>query len=61
MRTETVFLVEDHHETAGSNWGYWAHVYLGIEKAKAGVEHWAQRGGVGRLRWEDGPFGIMIA
>jgi hypothetical protein len=59
MTIETVYLVEDH--TKGSDRTYWAHVYLSAGKAKAGVEHWAERGGVGRLRWEEGSFGVLMA
>jgi hypothetical protein len=59
MTIETVYLVEDH--TRGSNRAYWAHVYLSTQKAKAGVKHWARRGGVSRLRWEEGSFDVLIA
>jgi hypothetical protein len=58
MTIETVYLVEDHQSDSNR---YWAHVYLSAARAKAGVEYWYQRSGVGRLRWEDGSFGVMIA
>jgi len=32
---------------------YFAHVYLSREKAKAGVEHWAECGGHGAVRWQE--------
>ncbi|MFC7344538.1 hypothetical protein [Saccharopolyspora griseoalba] len=48
----TVYLVEDHTEP-GQNLRYWAHVYLSLERAKADVETYAQRGGHGPVRWSD--------
>ncbi|MGH3469298.1 MAG: hypothetical protein ACRDQF_16370 [Thermocrispum sp.] len=48
-----VYLVEDHTDPEPTTYTrYFAHVYLSRDKAKAGVEHWAQRGGHGAVRWE---------
>jgi hypothetical protein len=50
----TVHLVEIHTDPEPApHTRYFAHVYLSPAKAKAGVEHWARRGGHGELRWED--------
>lgn len=49
-----VYLVEDHTDPEPkSHTVYFAHVYLSRDKAKAGVEHWAQRGGHGAVRWKE--------
>jgi hypothetical protein len=57
MTIEAVYLVE----ASSSKGERWADVYLSAEKAKVGIEHWAQRCGVGRLRWEDDSSGVMTA
>lgn len=49
-----VYLVEDHTDPEPTtHTKYWAHVYLSHDKAKAGVEVYAERGGHGALRWEE--------
>lgn len=49
-----VYLVEiDTDDEPATHTKYFAHVYLSPEKAKAGVEHWAERGGHGAVRWEE--------
>ncbi|MFI6816011.1 hypothetical protein ACIBG7_26645 [Nonomuraea sp. NPDC050328] len=48
-----VYLVED--QTAAepkAHIHYWAHVYVSVQRARAGVEHFAERGGHGPLRWK---------
>jgi hypothetical protein len=48
-----VYLVEDHtDQEPKSHTAYWAHVYLSLDKAKAGVEDFSDRGGHGAVRWE---------
>lgn len=49
-----VYLVEDHTDLEPVPYTkYFAHVYLSRDKATAGVEHWAERGGHGAVRWVD--------
>lgn len=54
-RTPTrVYLVEDDSDRDNAPYTrYWAHVYLSLDKAKAGVETYAERGGHGPVRWVD--------
>ncbi|RBM18124.1 hypothetical protein DI005_20235 [Prauserella sp. PE36] len=50
----TVYLVEDHTDDEPAPYTrYWLHVYTSRDKAKAGVEHYAQRGGHGPVRWQE--------
>lgn len=56
---KTVYLVEDHTDPEPKNHTrYWAHVYLSLDKAKAEVERFAERGGHGAVRW--GPPGPAL-
>lgn len=49
-----VYLVEDHTDPEMAPCTkYFAHVYLSCDKAKAGVEQWAKRGGHGSVRWQE--------
>lgn len=49
-----VYLVEDHTDPEPTTYTkYFAHVYRSRDKAKAGVEHWSERGGHGSVRWEE--------
>jgi hypothetical protein len=41
MTVDTVFIVENGPGSGQS--GRWAHVYLSMAKAKAGVAHWAAK------------------
>jgi len=51
---DIVYLAEDHTDLEPANHTrYFAKVYLSRGKARAGVEHWARRGGHGEVRWED--------
>ncbi len=36
--------------------GRWAHVYLSMAKAKAGVAHWAAKAGHANLHWQDNTY-----
>ena len=55
LRVEpVVYLVEDHTDPdPATHTKYFAHVYLSREKAKAGVQHWALRGGHGAVHWQE--------
>jgi hypothetical protein len=49
-----VYLIEDNTDPEPDpNVRYFAHVYLSRDKAKAGVEYWANRGGHGLVRWQE--------
>ncbi len=54
MTVDIVFIVENGPGSGQS--GRWAHVYLSMAKAKAGVAHWAAKAGHGRLHWQDNTY-----
>lgn len=53
-KATVVYLVEDHTDPEPRSYtSYWAHVYLSRERARAGVELFAERGGHGAVRWKE--------
>ncbi|MGL5825529.1 MAG: hypothetical protein ACRCYU_12055 [Nocardioides sp.] len=49
-----VYLIEDHSDGDNPPYTrYWKHVYLSLDKAKAGIETYAKHGSRGPLRWVD--------
>ena len=54
MTVDTVFIVEN--GPGSGQGGRWAHVYLSMAKAKAGVAHWAAKAGHASLRWQDNTY-----
>lgn len=56
MTIDTVFIVEPAPADGQDQGTRWAHVYLSMAKAKAGVAYWAARDGHATLRWEDNTY-----
>jgi hypothetical protein len=54
MTVDTVFIIEN--GPGSGQRGRWAHVYLSMAKAKAGVAHWAAKAGHANLRWQDNTY-----
>jgi len=54
MTVDTVFIVENGPGSGQS--GRWAHVYLSMAKAKAGVAHWAAKAGHADIHWQDNTY-----
>lgn len=52
-RASSIRVEDNTDENPKSYTRYFAHVYLSRAKARAGVEHWAERGGHGTVRWEE--------